>query len=71
MITTTYYVNNEDAALFVCDLLTDLDHALQSITITKQEPSGDYYVNIVTDGSLVGTVRNWVQTSYGLRMIIL
>lgn len=64
-----YYCNNEDAALFVCDMLTDLDYALQSITITKLDISGDYSVRIATGMLLEDTVKNWVQQSYGLRLI--
>jgi len=64
-----YSLSNEDAALFVSDLLMDLDYALQSITITKLDISGDYSVRIATGISLEDTVKDWVQKHYGLRQI--
>lgn len=46
--TTTYYVSKEDVAKFVYDITQAFLEILQSITITRQEKSGDFSVRIAT-----------------------
>ena len=61
--------HREDLALFVSDLLATFDLDFASITITKAEPSEGYYARCAIDTSSEDTVKNWVQTYYGLPLI--
>lgn len=58
----TYYGSNLTVAQFVSALLQVLPPGLQLITITKTGSSEDWYVRIVTDGSLDDIVKRTAQT---------
>jgi|SwirhisoilCB3_FD_contig_123_6852_length_2162_multi_3_in_2_out_0_3 hypothetical protein len=64
-----YTIDREAAAQFVEGILLSFGKDLQSITITPAEKLEDFSVSIVIDTSLDGTVRDWVQTYYGLRCL--
>lgn len=57
----TYIGPRMVVALFVKDILQTFGPACLSITITPVARSADCSVTIVTDASLVDTVRNWAQ----------
>ena len=52
MITTEFLETRRDVALFVLDLLKSLERDCVSITITRPEKSGGYYVTSATEESL-------------------